>query len=241
MKRLALLLLIPLLLLGGYYIFYPMYQVYSLINYKQHSYDWNQKLTLRIDTPDGLLEASSITHMGVDYFPGGLPLAGTERSYHLTGEAVVADLGDGRYLFALLPKSELAERSFWDLYDTESRGAFLGRIQKQVGQPARPVPLKYYPLLVTFGDLSDPASVMRVDPADLALSFGAGFALHEITLEVTDDPVTEGVVEGVLGGDFFKKWGTIHKEALARGLKDPYFDSFLSSLYRGDLIRGEIK
>lgn len=82
---------------------------------------------------------------------------------------------------------------------------------------------------------------MRVDPADLAATFGAGFALREITLEVTDDAVTEGVVEGVLGGDFFKKWGTIHKEALARGLKDPYFDSFLSSLYRGDLTRGEIK
>ena len=40
---------------------------------------------------------------------------------------------------------------------------------------------------------------MRVDPADLAATFGAGFALREITLEVTDDAVTEGVVEGVLG------------------------------------------
>jgi len=37
---------------------------------------------------------------------------------------------------------------------------------------------------------------MRVDPADLAATFGAGFALREITLEVTDDAVTEGVVEG---------------------------------------------
>ncbi|MCF6315304.1 MAG: hypothetical protein L3J30_03225 [Marinosulfonomonas sp.] len=200
MKRFALLLLIPLLLLGGYYILYPMYQVYSLINYKQHTYDWNQKLTLRIDTPNGPIDASSITHMGVDYFPGGLPLSGKERSYHLTGEAVVADLGDGRYLFALLPKSELAERSFWDLHSSDDpRGVLLRSIQKQVGQPARPVPLKYYPLLVTFGEVSDPASVMRVDPADLALSFGAGFALREITLEVTDDAVTKGVVEGVLG------------------------------------------
>ena len=237
MKRLALLLLIPLLLLGGYYIFYPMYQVYSLINYKQHSYDWNQKLTLRIDTPDGLLEASSITHMGVDYFPGGLPLAGTERSYHLTGEAVVADLGEGRYLFALLPKSELAERSFWDLYDydTESRGAFLGRIQKQVGQPARPVPLKYYPLLVTFGNLSDPASVMRVDPADLAATFGAGFALREITLEVTDDPVTEGVVEGVLGWwrEYYDNGYTMNGEKrIAYGVNDPLADVMTAGVFK---------
>lgn len=60
------------------------------------------------------------------------------------------------------------------------------------------MPLADAPLLVTFGDLSDPASVMRVDPADLALSFGAGFALREITLEVTDDAVTEGQLAEVI-------------------------------------------
>ena len=53
-----------------------------------------------------------------------------------------------------------------------------------------------------------PASVQRtdcfgrsgvIDPADLAATFGAGFALRETTLEVTGEPVTEGVVERVLG------------------------------------------
>ena len=200
MKRFALLL--PLLLLVGYYVVYPMYQVYSLVNYKQYDYSWNQKLTLQIDTPNGPTSASSVTHMDVEYYPNGLPLAGTERSYHLSGEAVVADLGDGRHLFALLPASETAEHSFWDLYeDGISRGAFLSRLTKQVGQPPRPVPPEFYPLLVTFGDVSDPASVMRVDPADLAATFGAGYALREIALEVTDAAITEGVVEGVF--DYF--------------------------------------
>jgi hypothetical protein len=51
---------------------------------------------------------------------------------------------------------------------------------------------------VTFSDISDPTSVALVDPDDLAASFGAGYALEAVTVEVTQEPVTEGVVEGVL-------------------------------------------
>ena len=45
----------------------------------------------------------------------------------------------------------------------------------------------------------DPASVARVDPTDLAASFGPGYALSSITLAITDEPVTKGRVEAVLG------------------------------------------
>ncbi|MBS0563021.1 MAG: hypothetical protein JSR87_00565 [Proteobacteria bacterium] len=53
--------------------------------------------------------------------------------------------------------------------------------------------------MVTFDDISDPKSVRQVDPADLAATFGPGVALKAVTLAVTDAPVTEGKVEGVLG------------------------------------------
>jgi hypothetical protein len=52
---------------------------------------------------------------------------------------------------------------------------------------------------VTFADVADPTTVARVDPDDLAASFGPGVTLRGMTLEITDDPVTKGVVEGVLG------------------------------------------
>jgi hypothetical protein len=61
---------------------------------------------------------------------------------------------------------------------------------------------KRYPMLVTFEDVTDPKSVRLVDPADPATSFGAGYALREITLEITREPVTKDVVEGVF--DYFK-------------------------------------
>lgn len=57
------------------------------------------------------------------------------------------------------------------------------------------VPAYQYPMLVTFDDITDPASVKLVDPADLAATFGPGVRLKSVTLEVTNEAVTDGVVE----------------------------------------------
>ena len=184
MKRLALLLLLPILLLYGCFkLTFP-------------SYSWHQKLTLVVETPDGVRSGASVTRHSVRKQPTfGLADVGSI-SHSMRGEATVVDLGDGRYLFALLGGRKGLERAAFA--DRIPAGHMLHFAVKQLDGAAR-VPLPDAPLLVTFGDVSDPASVMRVDPADLAATFGAGYALREITLEVTDEPVTEGVVEGVLG------------------------------------------
>lgn len=61
-----------------------------------------------------------------------------------------------------------------------------------------PLDPKDYPPLVTFTDLADPKTVRRVDPSDLAATFGSGYTLKAITLEITDDKVTEGNVGRIL-------------------------------------------
>lgn len=53
--------------------------------------------------------------------------------------------------------------------------------------------MKGRPMLVTFGDLSDPTSMAEVDPDNLAATFGAGVSLKRITVQMTDDPVTTGI------------------------------------------------
>lgn len=50
-------------------------------------------------------------------------------------------------------------------------------------------------MLVTFRDIDDPASVEKVDPANLAATFGEGVSLKRITVELTDGPVTRGIEE----------------------------------------------
>jgi hypothetical protein len=58
--------------------------------------------------------------------------------------------------------------------------------------------LSNYPLLVAFADINDPISVKPVDPTNISTSFGSGFSLKGITLQLTDEKVTEGVVGSVL-------------------------------------------
>ena len=128
-------------------------------------------------------------------------------NYSVTGEAVVVEVAPGRYLFALLKgphanylgsvaPASIAGREgrvidpvlFDEVRDKRDRAA--GVIT---------VPDYQYPMLVTFADISDPASVQLVDPDDLAASFGPGVRLKAVVLEVTREPVTEGKVEAVLG------------------------------------------
>ena len=54
---------------------------------------------------------------------------------------------------------------------------------------------RFYPLLARFDDLRKPASVQRVEPADLSTSFGPGVRLRRITVQVTKDRVTRGDIE----------------------------------------------
>ena len=162
-----------------------------------YAYNWHQRINVVIDTPQGPVTASSVQAMEVRYFPDGLFLSGVERNYDLTGEAAVADLGDGRYLFALIGNNNMAERTYRDLKGDGSTGDLLKRIRRQKGKPAREMRRRDWPQLVTFADVNDPATVMAVDPDDLAATFGAGYALNRMTIEITWGPETEGRVESL--------------------------------------------
>ena len=180
MKKLIIFLAIPLLIYGAYKLVYP-------------TYSWNQKLTLVVDTPDGVKTGSSVINIWVRYSPQILPDAGGV-SNRMRGEATVVDLGNGRTLFALLQGSRAMTEKVFGANDPDLWYES-GSIRKR---KATPVPLDALPMLVTFEDINDPKSVRLVNPVALAASFGAGYALREATLEITRERVTKGVVEGVL-------------------------------------------
>ncbi|MEO6202469.1 MAG: hypothetical protein ABIU05_13315 [Nitrospirales bacterium] len=88
----------------------------------------------------------------------------------------------------------------------EERG---DRLEREFRGEVRDLPRQNYPLLVTFTDINDPKTVQQVDPGNLAATFGPGVSLKRITLEITDEPVTEGKLESVLGWlDDLKKYRT---------------------------------
>lgn len=66
-----------------------------------------------------------------------------------------------------------------------------------------------YPMLVTFGDLNDPRTVVAVDARHIDRTFGQGFKLRRILLQMTDAPVTRELEKRLRWIDKFKNGGTI--------------------------------
>ena len=174
--------------------------------------EYNQKLTLHVQTPDGPVSASAVTREKYTIHEKPLFATGTISEYTHWGEAVAIQLGD-KWLFALLEAKQFrnvykaipkpAKHDVDHVSDAWRRG-YLGskyyfqRVEGSIGQ-VFDVPEKHYPMLVSFRDITNPASVFEVAPSTFGIVFGDGYALEKMTVQVTEAPVTEGVVEGVLG------------------------------------------
>lgn len=159
------------------------------------------KMTVEVETPDGLKRGASVYAVSAtNYSPTIFPEA-RGRSREVVGEAVAVEVSPDKTLFALMKTvngagdDNLAYLSMVTL-DPAYKNDWVESAQRiSSGDGIRsPVDVAEgdYPLLVTFTDIDDPRSVQRVDPANLAASFGPGIRLKRITVEVTDDDVTTG-------------------------------------------------
>ena len=162
------------------------------------AYTWHQKVTVEVEVDGQTYANSSVVGMSVTRHPDFLPIEGSYDT-ELRGEAVVVNLPEHRYLFALLKGQEfIARKVFHDkLAGTISGDGWLEILSNL--RETREITRKDFPLLVTFTDNSDPKSVQKVDPDNLASTFGPEVDLKRITLEITDEDVTEGKIEKVLG------------------------------------------
>jgi len=167
-------------------------------------YDWKQKITVSVETPQGVKKASSVQHIQVHLGKKHPPNGARGASYE-TGEAVVLELAPGKYLFALLKGEKSTGNAEYiagyTFYGAEKAPHIEEANEAVLSQPlhvAKDIPRKSYPLMVMFEDITDPKTVKQVNPNYLEGTFGPGFKLKSITLEITDEPVTEGKVEAVL-------------------------------------------
>ena len=131
-------------------------------------------------------------------YVGSYPLSGAGVFVEIRGEATAVEVEPGKYLFALIGEEtkNLALRAWGPgipARDTDDKSRVIEHKRESITLTP-----DLYPMLVTFGNLRDPASVKEVDPSNLAASFGPGYALKSITLEITDETVTEGGVEALL-------------------------------------------
>ncbi|MFK0691158.1 hypothetical protein ACFX5Q_23595 [Mesorhizobium sp. IMUNJ 23033] len=209
---------------------------------------YRYKLTFAVNTSEGVKRGSSVTE--VTFWEVSLPEHGVMHKLH--GEALYLDLGPGRRpLIALLTSQlhpihaknqlEYQKAIRWSL-DAGPGGNMLSELYgppledrlDEVSRLARMrgahrITPNDLPDLVTLADINDPKTVIDVDPKDLKATLGPDVSWNEITLESTDEPITEGIknklvwlpahYSGMLDGSPYRD-----KHTLANSLSAADFD-----------------
>ncbi|MFN0193061.1 MAG: hypothetical protein ACKVP5_13975 [Aestuariivirga sp.] len=168
------------------------------------------RLTVEVETPQGLKTGSSVIEAVVAYQWQMLPDVGVFRP-SVNGEAVFVDLGDGRNLVVTLTNNgsgrmdarERERRSrdaFYlplDVFEIDYLDKFaMCKAVHRAGE-SRSVPLGMLPTIVTFEDTNNPKSVRRVEPDDLTTAFGPGYSVSSAKIEQVRGPMTN-VIEARL-------------------------------------------
>ena len=150
------------------------------------------RMTVEVDTPQGLKTGSSVYEVWATTNNTRLLPEEHARDWRVKGEAVAVDLGGRQFVFALL-KTGAIQGDLAGLSMTALDPAFhndivesAARIAGGDGTRARAdVARKDWPMLVRFGDINDPKSVEAVDPDRIGVK--------RIWVETTKDDVTTGI------------------------------------------------
>lgn len=189
------------------------------INYPSGT--WRYKLTVEVDTPEGVKTGSAVREVKAHTSPklvAGIP----NFSMSVKGEAVVVDLGSYGQVFALLKTYQHgvdgAHYIVSDAFPLKQANIYdQVRYYKSLNDTAAVLTARQYPMFVRFRDPADPKTVenlLEYEPcADergiprnticlkndrFAEAFGEGVSLKSVTIEMTREPVTTGVVENYL-------------------------------------------
>lgn len=218
---------------------------------ERQSAEARYRMTLEVVTPDGVKNGSAVWSRGISKSIG--PISRYNSSFK--AEAVAVDLPNGQTLFMLVKGQEgMLDAYFPELMADRvkfDRVAHVSAIASSNGSKTLPCtpeaesawPHKawrtsknydnYCPMLVTFKDIKDPSSVQLVDRSNLSASFGAGYKLNAITVQVTDEPVTAGIRQrfGWLG-----KYPEPRLQDIPQG--GTIRPTFAQSIAHGDFRRG---
>jgi hypothetical protein len=191
-------------------------------------YSYRYRLTVEVDTPEGLKSGSSVIETTVqDDSKSWGPIESRLVRPTTKGEAVFVDLGQDRNIIALLamganamddPDFARLVPSVFGLRGVES----LRTIPERKGQFT--VPYNLVPTLVTFADLNDPKTARVVRPDELETVFGPGFRFRHALIEITKDTAVRQIekklpwlpgFKGYTGGQRDPDWSRPEKNLAA--------------------------
>lgn len=194
---------------------------YAMSDKNATSGSWRYKMTVTVETPEGLKSGSAVREVIFKLRNSRNPQ--TVPDITVKGEAVVVDLGKRGVLFALMKGGRRGE-DYGDsiVYDAfplpDDQAGYLIQYYSHLKNAKKVLTETDYPVLVAFSDIKDPASVkplLDMEPYEKDIGpalvthykikndhfvkmFGDGIKLHSIEVEMTDEPVTLGVVDRYL-------------------------------------------
>ena len=186
---------LPLLIKLGWSLAYP-------------TYDFQRTLTIEVMTPDGPVQSVNTARFLYTQGPSFGFVDGGSGSWKNFGEAPVVDLGNSQYLFDLFDSStsvvfDAAEHA--GFLDTGDRWRDVRKIDRARGV-VWDVPIAIMPELVTFRDQSIFKTAAIVDPTNLAATFGPRFEMIGMTVEVTREPTTSGLIAPLFSEWIKERW-----------------------------------
>ena len=154
------------------------------------------RLTIEVETPDGLKSGSSVieTRFWESGNWGTLEARGVRADAR--GEAVYVDLGRGKYVIGILgwgPKGEDQNKISGLTRAALAPGQHVDWKDEYKLKGRGDLPPGYVPALVTFADLNDPKTARVVRPDELAQVFGPGVRFVRAGIETTSGPITRTI------------------------------------------------
>jgi hypothetical protein len=179
---------------------------------------WRYRMTVSVETPEGIKTGSAVREVHAYTYPQLLSTT-MGHVYVRKGEAVVVDLGKRGVLFALIGE-DYGWRIVYNSFPfpgsspAETTGTTV-RYYRSLKTGNVTLTPEQYPMFVRFEDLNDPRTVKNIYETGWCLEndsngtcikegfhvkadrfeemFGMGVRLKEVTIEMTDDPVTRDV------------------------------------------------
>jgi hypothetical protein len=179
----------------------------------------NYRLTVTMQTPEGEVRGSTVRAVKL---PNGRPLLDLPEAgsgIDVVGEAAIIDLGEKGKVFALISDSSWRELRYTFDYSPSLKYSIAERNKMKIEyynnlpkHQKKTLELHNRPQMVWFENISDPKSVKLVyqsittkpngtewiEDDHSAELFGGDYAVKSMTVEITDEPVTWGVVEKLL-------------------------------------------
>lgn len=195
-------------ILTGFFVF--IIAVVGWWRYEFPSFTWHYKMTVTIETPNGFktgYAVKEITNSDSTLLGMRLPEMSVRMS-SVRGEAVAIDLGKYGIVFTVIGGSYVDE--LYRAFSVQDESNSIHDFGKLKSGKSMQLPQKDWPVFVTFKDINDPKSVELVYQTkkifvphkmadDYQITdnfkklFGEGVKITDVTIEVTDEPMTHQI------------------------------------------------